>query len=114
LSDGHPIVQALAHPLERYAPLRGSLQPTEILEEVVGADATKVTVSELRDELRLVWNCKLGVPVEHYAQQRRSRAANAENEEGGASGRRAHQISGLVQKLGNFALDGTGQTGKPD
>ena len=55
--------------------------PAQVVDERVDVDTAPMAVGELRDEVRLVRDRELRVPVEHDAEERRSRAPDAEDEE---------------------------------
>ena len=67
---------------------------SEIVEEPVEVRAAAVPVGELRDEERLVRDRQLAAPVEHHAQERRARAADAEDDHG-----RSHRGRSLEDQL---------------
>ncbi len=83
LARGHPRPQPCGHVVEREAPLPERRQPPQIVEERVGIDGAPVPAGQLWNEVRLVGDRDRAVAVEHHAQQRRPRAANAEDEERG-------------------------------
>ena len=86
-SDRHARAQPRPHLVEWDVPLRERVDAAKIVDERIGVDATEMPVGELRDEVRLVRNGELGVTVEHDAQQRRARAAHAEDEDRRPAGR---------------------------
>ena len=84
---GMPVAEPRTHLVEWHVPVRERVDAAKVVDERVGVDATKMPVGELRDEIRLVRNGELGVTVEHDAQQRRARAAHAEDEDRRPAGR---------------------------
>jgi hypothetical protein len=87
LARRHPLVQARADVVRCDAPVIKRPQTPEVVEEGVDVGAAAVPVSQLGDEERLVGDRERRVPVEHHAQERRARAADAEDDHGGIHGR---------------------------
>jgi hypothetical protein len=88
-ADRHPVAELSAHLVEWNPPVGERVQPAEVVDEAVHPDAAQVAVCQLRDEVRLVGDGELRVPVEHDAQQRRARAPHTEDENRRAAGRQA-------------------------
>ena len=67
--------------VRRHLPRGEPRQPAKVVEEARDVDGARVPVGELRDEERLVGDGDPGRAVEDNPQQRRARAAHAEDEQ---------------------------------
>ena len=81
LAERHARPQPLADGLGAQLPLAQRGEPPQVVEEVVDVRPVAVAVRELRQEVRLVRDRELRVPVEHDPQQRRTRASDAEDDQ---------------------------------
>src|SRR5215212_3983875 len=81
LPCGHPIADPWADLLHGQLPLPERSQPTQVVDELVGVNRAGVPGDELWDEVRLVGDRQLRIPVQHHPEKRRAGAANAEEQE---------------------------------
>ncbi len=88
LAGRHPLAQPGTNVLGRDAPLVELVEAPQVVEEVVEVRPPPVPLRERCDEERLVRDRDLAVPVEHHAQQRPARAADAEHDHG-----RSHRLN---------------------
>ena len=83
----HPGPKARCDRVGRDAPFGEGRQPAQVVDERRRLDRPAVPARELRDEVRLVRHRERRVAIQHHAEQRRPRAADAEHDHGGVSRR---------------------------
>ena len=91
-SDRRRVREPGTHSVERHIPFGERVDPAKIVDELVCIDAAQMTIGELGDEVRLVRNSELGVPVEHDAEKRRPRAPHPEDQQGRSTRRGGHLL----------------------
>ena len=88
LAGAHPGAKPGDEVVRGHLPRREPRQSTKVVEEARDVDRARMPVGELRDEERLVGDGDPGGAVEDHPEQRRARAADAEDEQRSGHGRR--------------------------